>query len=106
MEVSKDLKKKKKGNTFIFYIMYVGFFRRYDKREDLTPTDPFMKTYSHVLMEANPTLISLLSDSHRPLTYIQGYEHLLINVSQFPPLRVKLTNKLVLLESLTHSEPS
>ncbi|XP_053506672.1 dol-P-Man:Man(7)GlcNAc(2)-PP-Dol alpha-1,6-mannosyltransferase isoform X2 [Ictalurus furcatus] len=76
---------------------------RYDKREDLMPTDPLRKTYSHVLMEANTTLISLLSGSHKPLIYIQGYERLLLNASQFPPLSVKLTNKLVLLESLTHS---
>ncbi|MCJ8743269.1 hypothetical protein PDJAM_G00091950 [Pangasius djambal] len=79
---------------------------RYDKREDLTPTDPLMKTYSHILMEANATLISLLSGSHKPLIYIQGYERLLVNASQFPRLSVKLTNKLVLLESLTHSETS
>lgn len=65
-----------------------------------------MKTYSHILMEANMTLISLLSGSYKPLIYIQGYERLLVNASQFPPLSVKLTNKLVLLKSLTHSEPS
>ncbi|XP_053097609.1 dol-P-Man:Man(7)GlcNAc(2)-PP-Dol alpha-1,6-mannosyltransferase [Pangasianodon hypophthalmus] len=79
---------------------------RYDKREDLMPIDPLMKTYSHVLMEANATLISLLSGSHKPLIYIQGYERLLVSASQFPPLSVKLTSKLVLLESLTHSELS
>lgn len=88
----------KQTKTFVFC--------RYDKREDVTPTDPLMKTYSHVLMEANTTLISLLSGSHKPLIYIQGYERLLISTSQFPPLSVRLTNKLVLLESLTHPEPS
>ncbi|KAF7694048.1 hypothetical protein HF521_007801 [Silurus meridionalis] len=45
---------------------------RYDKREDLTPTDPLMKMYSHVLIEANTTLISQLSGSHKPLIFIQG----------------------------------
>ncbi|XP_060745173.1 dol-P-Man:Man(7)GlcNAc(2)-PP-Dol alpha-1,6-mannosyltransferase isoform X1 [Tachysurus vachellii] len=76
---------------------------RYDKREDVMPTDPLIKTYSHVLMEANTTLVSLLSSSHRPLIYIQGYERLIVNASRFPPLSVQLTNKLVLLESLTHT---
>ncbi|GAA6105791.1 dol-P-Man:Man(7)GlcNAc(2)-PP-Dol alpha-1,6-mannosyltransferase isoform X1 [Tachysurus ichikawai] len=76
---------------------------RYDKREDVRPTDPLIKTYSHVLMEANTTLVSLLSSSHRPLIYIQGYERLIVNASRFPPLSVQLTNKLVLLESLTHT---
>ncbi|KAM9467353.1 dol-P-Man:Man(7)GlcNAc(2)-PP-Dol alpha-1,6-mannosyltransferase [Clarias gariepinus] len=79
---------------------------RYDKREDLTPTDPLMKTYSHVLMEANTTLISLLSGSHKPLIFIQGYERLLVKASQFPPLSIKFNNKLVLLQTLTHYEPS
>lgn len=107
MEVSKDFKIRHTGITYhaccwsLFFI-----FSRYDKREDLTPADPLMKTYSHVLMEANTTLISLLSDSHKPLIYIQGYERLLANPSQFPPLSVKLTNRLVLLESQTHSKPS
>ncbi|TSK13178.1 Dol-P-Man:Man(7)GlcNAc(2)-PP-Dol alpha-1,6-mannosyltransferase [Bagarius yarrelli] len=79
---------------------------RYDKREDVTPEDPLMKKYSHVLMEANTTLTSLLSNSHKPLIYIQGYERFVIDTSQFPPVHVRLTNKLVLLESLTHSGPS
>lgn len=33
---------------------------RYDKREDVGPGHPDMKTYSHVLMEANATHIALL----------------------------------------------
>ncbi|KAI5617807.1 dol-P-Man:Man(7)GlcNAc(2)-PP-Dol alpha-1,6-mannosyltransferase precursor [Silurus asotus] len=76
---------------------------RYDKREDLTPTDPLMKMYSHVLIEANTTLISQLSGSHKPLIYIQGYERFLVNVSCFPPISFTLTDKLVLLERLSTS---
>ncbi|KAL6459913.1 hypothetical protein MHYP_G00316720 [Metynnis hypsauchen] len=77
---------------------------RYDKREDLAPGDPLLKTYSHILMEANSTQISLLSDSHKPLIFIQGYEHIEINVSRIPPLSIKLNNKLVVLERLPHSQ--
>ncbi|XP_017549399.1 dol-P-Man:Man(7)GlcNAc(2)-PP-Dol alpha-1,6-mannosyltransferase [Pygocentrus nattereri] len=77
---------------------------RYDKREDLAPGDPFLKTYSHILMEANSTQISLLSDSHKPLIFIQGYEHIEINVSRVPPLSIKLNSKLVVLERLPHSQ--
>ncbi|XP_036376211.1 dol-P-Man:Man(7)GlcNAc(2)-PP-Dol alpha-1,6-mannosyltransferase [Megalops cyprinoides] len=73
---------------------------RYDKREDLVPGDESMKKYSHILMEANLTQVALLKDSHRPLTFIEGFSKLEIRASQLPPLRVKLENKLVLLESL------
>ncbi|KAG7454414.1 hypothetical protein MATL_G00259460 [Megalops atlanticus] len=73
---------------------------RYDKREDLVPGDEGMKKYSHILMEANLTQVALLKDSYRPLTFIEGFSKLEISASQLPPLRVKLENKLVLLESL------
>ncbi|XP_066524360.1 dol-P-Man:Man(7)GlcNAc(2)-PP-Dol alpha-1,6-mannosyltransferase [Hoplias malabaricus] len=76
---------------------------RYDKREDLAHGDPLMKTYSHILMEVNTTKISLLSDSHQTLVFIQGYERMVVNVAQFPPLGVKLKNKLVILEKKRHS---
>ncbi|XP_030635680.1 dol-P-Man:Man(7)GlcNAc(2)-PP-Dol alpha-1,6-mannosyltransferase [Chanos chanos] len=76
---------------------------QYDKREDLALSDPRMKEYSHILMEANSTQIELLSDSHHPLTFIQGYQSLALHPLQFPPLSVKLNNKLVLLERLFKS---
>ncbi|XP_026859725.2 dol-P-Man:Man(7)GlcNAc(2)-PP-Dol alpha-1,6-mannosyltransferase [Electrophorus electricus] len=79
---------------------------RYDKREDLAPGALLMKEYSHILMEANTTQISLLSDSHQPLIFIQGYESLVLDVSQFPPLGIKLSNKLVILQRLRHLKPS
>ncbi|KAI4887837.1 hypothetical protein NFI96_026532, partial [Prochilodus magdalenae] len=79
---------------------------RYDKREDLAPGDPLMKTYSHILMEANSTQISLLSDSYKPLFFIQGYERMVVNLSQVPPLSIKLNNKLVVLERLPYTQPS
>ncbi|XP_076860903.1 dol-P-Man:Man(7)GlcNAc(2)-PP-Dol alpha-1,6-mannosyltransferase [Brachyhypopomus gauderio] len=79
---------------------------RYDKREDLAPGALLMKDYSHILMEANTTLISQLSDSHRPLTFIQGYESLQFSVYQFPPFDIKLSNKLVILQRLSDIQPS
>lgn len=73
---------------------------RYDKREDLTLGDPILRTYSYLLLEANTTVISLLGDFYQPLTFIQGYEGLVFNVSHFPPVDVKLNNKLVVLERM------
>ncbi|XP_073695046.1 dol-P-Man:Man(7)GlcNAc(2)-PP-Dol alpha-1,6-mannosyltransferase [Garra rufa] len=78
---------------------------RYYKKEDLT-LDAVMKTYSHLLMEANATKILLLKDSHKPLAYVSGYQSLVFEMSQFPPLKIKLNNKLVLLERHSNIEPS
>nr|XP_055046882.1 dol-P-Man:Man(7)GlcNAc(2)-PP-Dol alpha-1,6-mannosyltransferase [Misgurnus anguillicaudatus] len=75
---------------------------RYDKREDLTLEDPIIKTYSHLLLEANATKILLLKDSHKPLAFIPGYQSLALDLSQFPPLHINLIETLVLLERLTH----
>ncbi|KAI2665250.1 Dol-P-Man:Man(7)GlcNAc(2)-PP-Dol alpha-1,6-mannosyltransferase [Labeo rohita] len=78
---------------------------RYDKKEDLS-LDAVMRTYSHLLMEANATKIFLLKDSHKPLVFISGYQSLIFEMSQFPPLKIKLNNKLVLLERHSNNEPS
>ncbi|XP_067283146.1 dol-P-Man:Man(7)GlcNAc(2)-PP-Dol alpha-1,6-mannosyltransferase isoform X1 [Pseudorasbora parva] len=78
---------------------------RYDKKEDLTLEDPLMKTYSHLLMEMNATKILLLKDSYKPLVFISGYQSLAFEMSQFPPLKIKLNNKLVLLERHLNNEP-
>lgn len=78
---------------------------RYDKKEDFTLEDPVMKMYSHLLMEANATKILLLKDSHKPLVFIPGYQSLAFEASHFPPLKIKLNNKLVLLERHLNNEP-
>ncbi|KAL1276029.1 hypothetical protein QQF64_035652 [Cirrhinus molitorella] len=78
---------------------------RYDKKEDLT-LDAVMKTYSHLLMEANATKILLLKDSHKPLVFVSGYQSLVFEMSQFPPFKIKLNNKLVLLARHLNNEPS
>ncbi|XP_050933837.1 dol-P-Man:Man(7)GlcNAc(2)-PP-Dol alpha-1,6-mannosyltransferase [Lates calcarifer] len=71
---------------------------RYDKREDLSPTDPEIKMYSHLLMEANVTKIELLQDTHQPLAFIAGYSNVAFDVSHFPPVSVRLERKTVLME--------
>lgn len=68
----------------------------------MVPGDSQMKTFTHILMEANSTQIALLRDSHQPVTFIQGYNNLMFNFFSFPPFSIKLDNKLVLLEQLKH----
>ncbi|XP_029902193.1 dol-P-Man:Man(7)GlcNAc(2)-PP-Dol alpha-1,6-mannosyltransferase [Myripristis murdjan] len=77
---------------------------KYDKREDLSPESPEMKTYSHLLMEANVTKIHLLRDTHQPLTFIEGYNNIAVDLSHFPPVSVRLERKAVLLERKTEPE--
>ncbi|KAJ8006865.1 hypothetical protein DPEC_G00111650 [Dallia pectoralis] len=74
---------------------------RYDKSENVGPGHLEMKTYSHVLMEANGTQVALLQDSHKPLVFIQGYSNMALNAFRFPFLNINLENKLVLLERVT-----
>ncbi|XP_075867779.1 dol-P-Man:Man(7)GlcNAc(2)-PP-Dol alpha-1,6-mannosyltransferase-like [Nelusetta ayraudi] len=71
---------------------------RYDKREDLSVTSPEVRAYSHLLMEANVTKMELLKDSHHPLAFIEGYSTIVLNLSDFPPVTVRLRRKTVLLE--------
>ncbi|XP_029968945.1 dol-P-Man:Man(7)GlcNAc(2)-PP-Dol alpha-1,6-mannosyltransferase [Salarias fasciatus] len=71
---------------------------RYDKREDLSPTNPEMKLYSHLLMEANTTRIQQLRDSHQPLAFIEGYSSIAFDFFHFPPISVRLDRKAVLME--------
>lgn len=74
---------------------------RYDKREDLSPSSPEMKLYSHLLMEANVTKIKLLRDTHQPLAFMEGYSNIAFNPLHFPPLSVRLEKKTVLMERNT-----
>ncbi|XP_028305906.1 dol-P-Man:Man(7)GlcNAc(2)-PP-Dol alpha-1,6-mannosyltransferase isoform X2 [Gouania willdenowi] len=74
---------------------------RYDKREDLSPTNPEMKMYSHLLLEANATKMQLLHDTHKPLAFIQGYSNIAFNIFHFPPVIVHLERKAVLMERRT-----
>lgn len=77
------------------------FLNRYDKREDLNPTSPEIKLYSHLLMEANNTKIQQLQDTHQPLAFVEGYSSLVINILRFPPVSVRLEKKTVLMERIT-----
>lgn len=76
---------------------------RYDKREDLSPSSPEMKLYSHLLMEANVTKIKLLRDTHQPLAFMEGYSNIAFNPLHFPPLSVRLETKTVLMERNTET---
>ncbi|XP_068162591.1 dol-P-Man:Man(7)GlcNAc(2)-PP-Dol alpha-1,6-mannosyltransferase [Antennarius striatus] len=71
---------------------------RYDKREDLSFTNPDIRMYSHLLMEANVTKVHLLQDTHAPLAFIEGYSNIKFNMFQFPPVRVNLDTKCVLMQ--------
>uniref|UniRef100_A0A3B4UBW6 Mannosyltransferase n=1 Tax=Seriola dumerili TaxID=41447 RepID=A0A3B4UBW6_SERDU len=74
---------------------------RYDKREDMSPTNPEVKMYSHMLMEANVTKIQALKDTHQPLAFIEGYSSTAFNMFHFPPVSVRLERKTVLMERKT-----
>ncbi|XP_054862593.1 dol-P-Man:Man(7)GlcNAc(2)-PP-Dol alpha-1,6-mannosyltransferase [Amphiprion ocellaris] len=74
---------------------------RYDKREDLSPTSPEIKMYSHLLMEANVTKIQLLHYTHQPLAFIEGFSNIAFDLLHFPPVRVRLERKTVLMERKT-----
>lgn len=77
---------------------------RYDKREDLSLTNPEIKMYSHLLMEANVTKIQLLQDTHQPLAFIDGYSNFGVNMFHFPPISVRLERKTVLMERRTEAQ--
>lgn len=76
---------------------------RYDKREDLSPTSPEMKLYSHLLMEANVTKIKLLRDTHQPLAFVEGYSNIAFNPLHFPPLSVRFEKKALLMQRNTET---
>ncbi|CAJ1055073.1 Dol-P-Man:Man(7)GlcNAc(2)-PP-Dol alpha-1%2C6-mannosyltransferase [Xyrichtys novacula] len=76
---------------------------KYDKREDLSVTSPEFKMYSHLLMESNTTKIQLLKSTHQPLAFIEGYSRITFNLNHFPPIRVQLERKTVLMEKKTSS---
>lgn len=54
-------------------------------------------------MEANVTKIELLKESHQPLAFIEGYNTIVLNLSVFPPVTVRLRRKAVLLERKAHA---
>lgn len=87
-----------RASTLVFTLLT---FNRYDKREDLSPTSPEMRMYTHLLMEANVTKIKLLQDTHQPLAFIEGYNNIAFNPFHFPPVSVRLERKTVLMEQKT-----
>ncbi|XP_055087569.1 dol-P-Man:Man(7)GlcNAc(2)-PP-Dol alpha-1,6-mannosyltransferase isoform X2 [Periophthalmus magnuspinnatus] len=76
---------------------------RYDKREDMSSTNPEIKLYTHLLMEANVTRIQQLRGTHRPMAFIDGYSKIILNFFHVPPVYVLFQQKTVLMERIKHS---
>uniref|UniRef100_A0A3B4A5P2 Mannosyltransferase n=1 Tax=Periophthalmus magnuspinnatus TaxID=409849 RepID=A0A3B4A5P2_9GOBI len=76
---------------------------RYDKREDMSSTNPEIKLYTHLLMEANVTKIQQLRGTHRPMAFIDGYSKIILNFFHVPPVYVLFQQKTVLMERIKHS---
>ncbi|XP_054911648.1 dol-P-Man:Man(7)GlcNAc(2)-PP-Dol alpha-1,6-mannosyltransferase isoform X1 [Poeciliopsis prolifica] len=74
---------------------------RYDKREDISAGSPELQRYSHLLMEVNITKIQQLHHTHKPLVYIEGFNNIAFSKAHFPPVRVHLARKAVLMQSKT-----
>lgn len=79
--------------------MNLASHSRYDKREDIHPGHPAMRTYSHIIMEVNISSIRLLQDTHPALVFIPGYDHVVFTPTQLPPFKVHLRDKVVILQS-------
>ena len=73
---------------------------RYDKREDLMPGHPDVRSYTHLLMEVNSTKMAQLRHTHRAVSYTQGYSRTQLSLLQFPPVSIMLENKVVLMERI------
>uniref|UniRef100_W5NGK5 Mannosyltransferase n=1 Tax=Lepisosteus oculatus TaxID=7918 RepID=W5NGK5_LEPOC len=78
---------------------------KYDKREDIIPGDSEMEEFSHILMEADPTKLIPLKETHKIIAFIPCFKELVLNVFEVPPIHIKLENKLVLLEKISHTTP-
>ncbi|XP_018423737.1 PREDICTED: dol-P-Man:Man(7)GlcNAc(2)-PP-Dol alpha-1,6-mannosyltransferase [Nanorana parkeri] len=70
---------------------------RYDKREDVTPTEA-MKLYSHIIMEFDPSYVSQYKNNYKVLSHISGFDGFGFNFDTFPPIYLKLLTKLTILE--------
>ncbi|XP_008314120.1 dol-P-Man:Man(7)GlcNAc(2)-PP-Dol alpha-1,6-mannosyltransferase [Cynoglossus semilaevis] len=77
---------------------------RYDKREDVNTTSPEVRTYTHLLMEADVKKLQLLQDTHQPVAFVDGYSNLAFDLFHFPPVSVKLQRKVVLMERKTKAQ--
>ncbi|XP_018108102.1 dol-P-Man:Man(7)GlcNAc(2)-PP-Dol alpha-1,6-mannosyltransferase isoform X2 [Xenopus laevis] len=76
---------------------------RYDKREDILPGDESMMNYSHIIMESVASHLSLYRATHKVLSTIPAVSGIGLNHTALPPVHIKLTDKLVILEKLPHA---
>ncbi|XP_063301131.1 dol-P-Man:Man(7)GlcNAc(2)-PP-Dol alpha-1,6-mannosyltransferase [Pelobates fuscus] len=73
---------------------------RYDKREDITPEDTAMLSYTHIIMEMDTTHLSNFKNTHKILANITGLGGTAFNIHSYPPVQLKFLTKLVILEKL------
>ncbi|KAE8616098.1 hypothetical protein XENTR_v10008717 [Xenopus tropicalis] len=73
---------------------------RYDKREDILPGDENMMHYSHIIMESVASHLSLYRATHKVLSTIPAMSGIGLNLTALPPVYIKLTEKLIILEKL------
>ncbi|XP_072257721.1 dol-P-Man:Man(7)GlcNAc(2)-PP-Dol alpha-1,6-mannosyltransferase [Pyxicephalus adspersus] len=71
---------------------------RYDKREDVSPTDEAMKLYSHIIMEFDAAHLSQYKKTYKVLSHISGFDGFGFNFDKFPPFSLKLVTKLIVLQ--------
>ena len=69
----------------------------------MTPGHPDLRSYTHLLMEVNSTKMDQLRDTHRALSYTQGYSRTQLSLLQFPPFSIVLENKVVLMERIQNT---
>ncbi|XP_069085808.1 dol-P-Man:Man(7)GlcNAc(2)-PP-Dol alpha-1,6-mannosyltransferase isoform X1 [Pleurodeles waltl] len=72
----------------------------YDKREDLKPGDEVMFSYTHILMEIDPSHLTHYRRTHQVIANISGFGGFRFDKNIVPPLHIYLETKLVLLEKL------
>ncbi|KAM5172522.1 LOW QUALITY PROTEIN: dol-P-Man:Man(7)GlcNAc(2)-PP-Dol alpha-1,6-mannosyltransferase [Mantella aurantiaca] len=71
---------------------------RYDKREDDIPSDEAMKLYSHIIMEFDDSHLSRYKPHYKVLRQISGFDGFGVNFDTFPPIYLKLSPKIIILE--------
>ncbi|XP_053572602.1 dol-P-Man:Man(7)GlcNAc(2)-PP-Dol alpha-1,6-mannosyltransferase [Bombina bombina] len=76
---------------------------RYDKREDLKPEDEAMLSYTHIIMEYDPSNVLHYKNTYRVLANIAAVNGIGFNLTSFPPVHIKLSPRLVVLEKFSQS---
>ncbi|XP_075713326.1 dol-P-Man:Man(7)GlcNAc(2)-PP-Dol alpha-1,6-mannosyltransferase isoform X2 [Rhinoderma darwinii] len=70
---------------------------RYDKREDLSPEEKTMTSYTHIITEYEASNLQLYKSTYEILSEIPGFDGLGFNAT-FPPIYLRLLTKLIILQ--------